>query len=50
MASQNEAVLAAVPFFQAKKDALNWLKAHQDKMAWTGLITGAFFDWVCLPP
>ncbi|KAH6697516.1 isoflavone reductase [Plectosphaerella plurivora] len=41
----NEAVLAAVPFFQAKKDALDWLKSKEDQMAWTALFTGPFFDW-----
>lgn len=45
LVSQNDDVLAAAPFLQAKKDTLNWLKSNQDQMAWTALITGPVFGW-----
>ncbi|KAK2669806.1 hypothetical protein RAB80_015332 [Fusarium oxysporum f. sp. vasinfectum] len=43
--STNPAVIAAVPFFEAKKKYLDYLKSREDAISWTGLITGPFFDW-----
>ncbi|KAI6760394.1 hypothetical protein HG530_009254 [Fusarium avenaceum] len=41
----NSAVVAAVPFFEAKKKYLDYLKTKEDVISWTALITGPFFDW-----
>ncbi|KAH7389119.1 isoflavone reductase [Cadophora sp. MPI-SDFR-AT-0126] len=43
--SSNPAVIAAVPFFEAKQKYLEYLKTKQDMITWTALITGPFFDW-----
>ncbi|KAJ4142989.1 hypothetical protein NW765_000127 [Fusarium oxysporum] len=43
--STNPDVIAAVPFFEAKKKYLDYLKSREDAISWTGLITGPFFDW-----
>ncbi|KAM5341933.1 hypothetical protein ACJ41O_014964 [Fusarium nematophilum] len=45
IAAGNDAVIAAVPFFEGKKKYLEYLKSKQDAISWTGLITGPFFDW-----
>ncbi|KAM0272197.1 hypothetical protein ACHAQH_008820 [Verticillium albo-atrum] len=43
--SDNAAVIAAVPFFEAKKKYLDLLRSKEDVISWTALITGPFFDW-----
>lgn len=45
-------VIAAVPFFQPKKAQLDWLATQKDRISWTAIITGPFFDWVSsrIPP
>ncbi|KAJ9139081.1 NAD(P)-binding protein [Pleurostoma richardsiae] len=43
--SMNPAVLAAVPFFEAKKKYLEYLKSKEDVISWTAVFTGPFFDW-----
>ncbi|KAL3421129.1 isoflavone reductase [Phlyctema vagabunda] len=43
--SANPAVIAAVPFFEAKMRYLDYLRSKEDVISWTGLITGPFFDW-----
>lgn len=43
---QNNAVVAEVPFFEAKAKYLQLLKTKEDVISWTALITGPFFDWV----
>ncbi|KAH7129172.1 isoflavone reductase, partial [Dactylonectria macrodidyma] len=43
--SLSEHVIAAVPFFQAKKAQLEWLATKENQISWTGIITGPFFDW-----
>ncbi|KAH7139908.1 isoflavone reductase [Dactylonectria estremocensis] len=43
--SVSDDVIAAVPFFQAKKSQLDWLATKEDQISWTGIITGPFFDW-----
>ncbi|KAK7702216.1 hypothetical protein SLS64_009794 [Diaporthe eres] len=42
---KSEDVIAAVPFFAPKKAQLDWLKTQEDRISWTGIITGPFFDW-----
>lgn len=34
-----------VPFFEDKVETLNYLKARQDKIEWTAIPNGAFYDW-----
>ncbi|KAL7767253.1 hypothetical protein ACKLNR_001554 [Fusarium oxysporum f. sp. zingiberi] len=46
--STNPDVIAAVPFFEAKKKYLDYLKSREDAISWTGLITGPFFDWASI--
>ncbi|KAM0540612.1 hypothetical protein ACHAPJ_013568 [Fusarium lateritium] len=43
--STNPAVIAAVPFFEAKRKYLDYLKSREDAISWTGLITGPLLDW-----
>ncbi|KAM0328649.1 hypothetical protein ACHAQA_005061 [Verticillium albo-atrum] len=43
--TDNEAVIAAVPFFEAKKKYLDLLRSKEDVISWTALFTGPFFDW-----
>ncbi|KAF9876689.1 hypothetical protein CkaCkLH20_06097 [Colletotrichum karsti] len=43
--SSSDLVIQAVPFFQPKKDQLDWLATQEDRISWTGIITGPFFDW-----
>jgi hypothetical protein len=45
--TQNERVLAKVPIFQPKVDTVKYLKSKEDKISWSSVITGPFFDW-CL--
>lgn len=44
--TQNEQLLKLVPVFNAKKSTVDYLKSKEDVISWTGVITGAFFDWV----
>jgi hypothetical protein len=37
--------LQRVPVFGAKIAVVDHLKKNEDKISWTGLITGPFFDW-----
>ncbi|KAH7122990.1 hypothetical protein EDB81DRAFT_913081 [Dactylonectria macrodidyma] len=34
-----------IPFLKDKIESLNYLKANQDKISWTAIITGGMFDW-----
>ncbi|KAL6918508.1 hypothetical protein ACHAPO_008436 [Fusarium lateritium] len=43
--STNSAVVAAVPFFESKKQYLDYLKTREDVITWTALVTGPLFDW-----
>lgn len=43
---QSEKANAALPFFEPKVKALEYLRANEDKISWTSVITGLFFDWV----
>ncbi|QKD57291.2 uncharacterized protein FOBCDRAFT_204257 [Fusarium oxysporum Fo47] len=43
--STNPAVVAAVPFFEAKKKYLDFLRTKENILSWTALITGPLFDW-----
>lgn len=45
---KSEDVITAVPFFQPKKAQLDWLATQEDRISWTAIITGPFFDWVRL--
>lgn len=35
-----------MPFFAPKKAQLDWLKTQEDRISWTAIITGPFFDRV----
>ncbi|CAJ0548452.1 Ff.00g020650.m01.CDS01 [Fusarium sp. VM40] len=43
--STNPAVVAAVPFFEAKKKYIDYLKTKEDFISWTSLVSGPLFDW-----
>ncbi|KAK2613271.1 hypothetical protein N8I77_000193 [Diaporthe amygdali] len=43
--SSSADVIAVVPFFQPKKAQLDWLASQEDRISWTAIITGPFFDW-----
>ncbi|KAF5004110.1 hypothetical protein FDECE_9383 [Fusarium decemcellulare] len=43
--TSSDEVIAAVPFFGAKRKQLDYLRTKQDIMSWTALITGPLFDW-----
>ncbi|CAN9393820.1 unnamed protein product [Alternaria alternata] len=43
--TMSDAVVAAVPFFKPKKDFISFLQTNEEKMSWTGIVTGLFFDW-----
>jgi hypothetical protein len=45
--TQDARVLAKVPIFQPKVDTVKYLKSVEDKISWSSVITGPFFDW-CL--
>ncbi|KAH8767445.1 hypothetical protein F5883DRAFT_671003 [Diaporthe sp. PMI_573] len=34
-----------IPFLAGKIDILDYLRERQDKISWTALLTGSFFDW-----
>ncbi|KAK1238095.1 hypothetical protein MKX08_002674 [Trichoderma sp. CBMAI-0020] len=36
---------AFVPFLADKIETMDYLKANQDKISWTALVTGSMFDW-----
>ncbi|KAF2190416.1 NAD(P)-binding protein [Zopfia rhizophila CBS 207.26] len=38
-------VQAVVPMFGAKLGAVEYLKKNEDKISWSSVITGPFFDW-----
>ena len=42
----DDAVRAAVPTFDSKKKIIDYLKTKEDKISWTAVINGAFFDLV----
>ena len=45
----DEKVVAFVPFFKGKQAVTAHLrKKESEGLQWTGVITGPFFDWVCL--
>lgn len=41
----NPRLLEIVPVFSAKKGTTDYLKSKEDKISWTSVITGPFFDW-----
>jgi nucleoside-diphosphate-sugar epimerase len=43
--TQSPRLLELVPIFGAKKATVDYLKKTEDKLSWTSIITGAFFDW-----
>ncbi|KAI7782141.1 Isoflavone reductase-like protein [Diaporthe eres] len=43
--SSSEDIIAAVPFFAPRKAQLDWLATQEDRISWTAIITGPFFDW-----
>lgn len=42
----DERVRALAPLLDGKKAIVDYLKEKQDRLSWTALITGPFFDWV----
>jgi putative NADH-flavin reductase len=42
----DERLRKLVPPFNAKKATVDNLKSKEDKISWTSVITGPFFDWV----
>ncbi|RDH29242.1 NAD(P)-binding protein [Aspergillus welwitschiae] len=41
----DERVRALAPLLDGKKAVVDYLKEKQDRLSWTALITGPFFDW-----
>ena len=39
-------VLELLPVFKAKTAVTKKLESHEEKMGWTGIVTGLFLDWV----
>jgi uncharacterized protein YbjT (DUF2867 family) len=44
----DDRVRAIVPVFSAKKGAVDYLKSKEDKISWSSIISGPFFDWVSI--
>jgi uncharacterized protein YbjT (DUF2867 family) len=42
----SERLREILPLFNTKKEVVDYLKSKEDHITWSGLITGAFFDWV----
>jgi hypothetical protein len=42
----NEELVKLVPVFKAKVSTIDYLKSNEDKITWSTVITGPFFDWV----
>lgn len=45
----NPGVSKAVPVAAAKVGAVEYVKSKGDKIEWSSIITGPFFDWVSPP-
>ncbi|KAF2741204.1 NAD(P)-binding protein [Polyplosphaeria fusca] len=43
--TEDEFVAAAVPVFKFKIATVDYLKSNEDKISWSTIITGPFFDW-----
>ncbi|KAH8590064.1 isoflavone reductase [Bisporella sp. PMI_857] len=41
----SDTVNAALPFFAPKAKAIEYLRENENKISWTSIITGPFFDW-----
>jgi len=46
----NPEVVKKIPFFSAKAQTVDYLKSKEDRMSWTGVACGFFFDWVSRLP
>lgn len=43
--TSKEKTVEVVTFLKVKPQIVQYLKSIEDKITWTGLITGPFFDW-----
>ncbi|RDW68712.1 aromatic alcohol reductase [Aspergillus mulundensis] len=43
--SQNDAVLALLPLFAQKREVIEYLKAKEKEITWTGIASSGLFDW-----
>ncbi|KAK3048235.1 hypothetical protein LTR09_010396 [Extremus antarcticus] len=50
MDSGNPAAADLIPLIATKVPLTEYLKANQDQMSWTAIITGMFFDWALRNP
>jgi hypothetical protein len=41
----DERARAIVPIFDAKFETVKYLRSKEKEISWTGIVTGAFFDW-----
>jgi phosphoribulokinase len=47
--TNDERVLEKVPILRAKRGTVEYLKSREDRISWSSVVTGLFFDWVSLP-
>lgn len=44
--TSEDAVVQSLPFFAQKREVLDYLRTKESSgLTWSGIITGAFFDW-----
>lgn len=41
----SEKVVQAAPFLESKREVVEYLRTKEDKITWTSIVNGAFFDW-----
>lgn len=48
--TSKEKTVEIMTFLQVKPRVIQYLRSIEDKITWTGIITGAFFDWYGIHP
>lgn len=43
--TSKEKAVEIMTFLRVKPQIINYLRSIEDKITWTGIITGPFFDW-----
>lgn len=41
----SEKVVQAAPFLKGKREVIEYLRTKEDKITWTSIVNGIFFDW-----